>query len=335
MQNFNLAIIFLSAFLSSLIILSLLKKISSVLPLFRSKEEVTYLGGVGLFLSTIGVFLLYSLSLRVTLPFQLNNIFIFSFAILIVELLDDWREFSFQKKLLIQMIIILLYLLNGKKVQIYFLPHWINWVISFLWIVGITNAFNLLDIGDGLASGVGLIISFFLCLISLLCGDYLTFVFFLILTGALSSFYLFNFPPAKMYMGNSGSHLLGFLFATLTIYLDYATLKNASAIFVPLIILAFPVIDTFFTIFTRIKKGLSPFQKSEDHIFLRLIHSNFGYRKALTLIYFVVVVWSLSAIFLLKRSILFGGSIGFSILITFFVIFRALSKTTNLLGSKS
>lgn len=319
-----LLINFLFSFFLAFIFLTILKKLSLRFSVFKSKENIPLLGGVGIALSILLIFLLYHFRYNISFSHELINIFIFAYAILIIELFDDWHEFSLSKKVLIQIIIIALFLMNGKRVQIYFLSNWINYLISFLWIMGITNAFNHLDIKDSLCGGICLIISLFFSGASFLCGNYLLANLFLILSGALAAFCLFNLPPAKMYMGNSGSHFVGFLFASLSISLDYASLENAPALFTPLIILAFPIIDTFFLIFARLRKGLLPFKKSNDHISLRLISKGYSHKIILAMVYFVVLAWCGTGIFLLLgRLKIFGGFFVLAVLFTSYLIYKA------------
>lgn len=168
----------------------------------------------------------------------------------------------------------------------------------FIWIAAITNVFNLLDIKDGLCSGISFIVSIcFLCIL-VISSDYLSAFVLASLSGAVLSLLLLNFPPAKVYMGNSGSHVLGFLFAAFTIYGDYATLDNPLALFIPLVILAFPVIDTVFLIVVRMRKGIFPLRKSNDHLFMKLVASGWSFKKTLLYIYIINIFWAVSAVYL-------------------------------------
>ncbi|MBD3264393.1 MAG: hypothetical protein GF375_04745 [Candidatus Omnitrophica bacterium] len=293
---------FLAAFILSFLILALLQNSSKDWRHLKGRDKIPLLGGIGFGIALLLLFSIYVLSKKINLPQELITIFIFAYYILILELIDDWRELTLLQKSLLQIILISIFVFKGKSTQIYFLPPWLNYLVSFIWIMGITNAFNLIDIKDSFCAGVSLIISLFFAWISFICANPLLANFFLILAGTLASFYFFNLSPAKMYMGNSGSHFLGFIFASLSMYLDYATLNNVAALFTPLIILAFPIIDTSFVVFSRIQKGISPFKKSGDHLFLRLISNGFSHRKALLLIYFITFGWGLSAIFILLKK---------------------------------
>ena len=97
-------------------------------------------------------------------------------------------------------------------------------------------------------------------------------------------------------MGNSGSHFLGFLFAVLSMYGDYATKGNKFALLVPAFILFFPVIDTLFLIIVRLRKGIIPLKKSDDHMFLLLLSSGCSLKNALSRVYFVSFLWAVSGL---------------------------------------
>ncbi len=293
------SIIFLVSFVSGYILLNILKALPFKASVFKNKDNISILGGAGLVLSFMLGLLYFSLYNGDTFPFfELIPILVFSLIIFAAGLVDDFSEFSLFKKIFIQVAVIGAFLINGKLIQIHFLPYWVNYLISFLWIIGITNVFNLLDIGDGLCGGVSLIagLSFFAVLF--ITGNFLTAGLFAALCGALVSFLILNFPPAKIILGNSGSHFLGFLFAALSMHGDYADLSNPFSVFIPLAILAFPLIDTFHLIVVRVKKGIVPLRKSNDHIFLCLLSSGKKIKSALWGIYLVTFLWGISGVFL-------------------------------------
>ncbi|MDP8297237.1 MAG: MraY family glycosyltransferase [Candidatus Orphnella occulta] len=290
---------FLISFFSCCILLILLKRFSCRQSIFRNNDEASFIGGTGLLLSfALGSATLFFYK-NVYVSRELTHILLFAFFIFTTCLFDDFKEFSLFKKVLIQVIVVGLFLIKGKPIQIYCIPLWTNYIISFLWIVGITNIFNLLDIGDGFCAGVSLIacVAFFAVLF--IGGNIITAGLFAALCGSLSAFLIFNFPPAKIMLGNSGSHFLGFLFATLSMHGDYATLDNPLSVLIPLVILAFPMMDTLYLIVVRLKKGIFPFRKSEDHIFLNLLSSGKGMKPALFEIYLVTLLWGISGVLLI------------------------------------
>ncbi len=318
------AVTFALSFISGCILFTILKQYPSKAPVLNNDNRASILGGTGFLLSFFLGLLCFLFYARIPLPAEITYILLFSVIIFVTGLVDDFREFSLTKKVIVQVLIFSLFLLKAKPVQIYYLPMWGNYIISFLWIMGITNVFNLLDIGDGLCAGVSSIaaVSFFIALS--LSGNFITAGLFAGLSGALLSFLIFNFPKAKVVLGNSGSHFLGFLFAALSIHGDYATLENPFSVLIPLVILAFPIIDTLYIITARVKKGIIPIKKSRDHIFLRLISSGKKIRPVLFSVYFVTFLWGLSGVLLIGNiNILFLSVFLISVLLTIKLILSA------------
>ena len=311
----NYLYLFIFSFILGVLLNAILRIFSLKSNFFRSEKGIPYSGGLGIFLSFIVCYLLFNFINGIALPFHILWVIIFASVLLGIEFIDDWKDFSLSTRVIIQIIFISLFLFLGKRMQIYFIPSWLNYVLSFLWIMGITNAFNHLDISDGLCGGVSLIVGLSFLTVSLIKGDILLAGLFSSLCGVLLSFLLFNFPPAKILMGNSGSHLLGFLFATLSMYGDYATLENPFALTAPLLILAFPIIDTGYIIIMRLKKRMVPLRKSNDHIFLRLISLVPNTKNILLSIYTVCLLWGLSGIF-----IIFGFNLFFLAFITLAIL---------------
>jgi len=289
--------LFISSFILSLIFHILFLKLFKRLNISKNSGKFPFIGGLTFFLAFVIAYMAFSFINGTPLPAQLLWIISFSFLMLAVGVLDDIKDFSLKMRIFVQVLFITIFLFSAKRIQIFFLPPWMNFLFSFLWIMGITNAFNLIDIGDGLCAGVSLIISLSFSFVLIAKQDFLLASLFLSLCGALSAFFVFNFPPARVYMGNSGSHFLGFIFASLAMYGDYATLDNPIALTLPILILAFPIIDTLFLIVTRLRKGIVPLKKSDDHIYLRLLSSGWSGRRTLFGIYLVSSLWGLCGIF--------------------------------------
>ncbi|MFH1504485.1 MAG: MraY family glycosyltransferase [Candidatus Omnitrophota bacterium] len=314
----NLIFIFSCAFILAVFLTSFLRRFSLKHNLFIRKKGVPYIGGIGFSLAFILCLYLSFIIRGVILPFQFLWIIIFSFILLAIGFVDDLKEFSLKTKVAAQLAFIFLFLIFAKKIQIYFLPGWANYIVSFLWIAGITNAFNHLDVADGACGGISLIISLAFLVIFLKTASFLAFVF-AGLSGALFAFMFFNLPrlehrgrpKAKVFMGNSGSHFLGFLFAALSIYGDYAVLRSPWALLIPVLVLGLPIIDTLYLITARALKKVSPLRKSNDHIILKFLSQGYSQKKMLAGIYFIAVLWPLSGVFLLN-----GISAGFWILLS-------------------
>ncbi len=291
--------------------------------LLNKKDDTPQIGGVVFSFVFVLCFFGYVYLKGIALPFDLAWIFISALVLLLIEFFDDIKDFSLRTRIVVQLLFVIFFLWQGKRVQIYFLPEWANYLVSFLWIVGITNVFNLLDIKDGLCSGISFVVGLSFLSVLLISNDSVSAVALASLCGVVLAFLFFNFPKAKMYMGNSGSHVLGFLFASFSVYGDYATLANRLALLVPLIILAFPIIDTAFLIIARIKKGIVPIQKSNDHLFMKLVDSGWSFSKTLYYIYVVNVLWGLSAVYvILNKQYSSSVFLLISALATLFIVVR-------------
>ena len=218
--------------------------------------------------------------------------------IFLIGLWDDFREFNPFTKISFQSIIALLTIFLGIHTTIARIPFYLNYVITFLWILLITNSVNLLDIMDGLASGISIFPLLGMISVSYLTGNTLIFNSSFILLSIILSFLIFNFPPAKLFLGNSGSSFLGFLFSLLVIPLSFAPEGHEIALITPLLLLGLPIYDTFFLILERWKKGKPFHKKSEDHLALLLLRKGWTKKKVLFFMYSLSALLSICGILL-------------------------------------
>lgn len=183
---------------------------------------------------------------------------------------------------------------NDIQLHIIFIPDWANVLLTVLWIVGITNALNIIDIMDGLASGVAIIAAttfFFVAIpnlqpvILILCAG---------LIGATLGFWRHNFFPAKIYMGDSGAYLIGFTLATIAL-MEQFTANNKLALLTPILVLGIPIYDTFLVMALRIWGRKNPFHGSRDHFALRLEHLGIPRKYVVILIYHICVILGMTA----------------------------------------
>jgi UDP-GlcNAc:undecaprenyl-phosphate/decaprenyl-phosphate GlcNAc-1-phosphate transferase len=160
----------------------------------------------------------------------------------------------------------------------------IDAAITVIWIVGITNAFNLLDNMDGLSAGVAAVGAFFFFLIAALNGQFLVAALAIALAGCALGFLRHNFHPATIYMGDAGSLFLGFVLAVIGIKLTVPT-SPAIAAFVPILVLGVAIFDTTLVTLTRLRHRRSPFAGGRDHVSHRLVHVGITVPIAVGLIY--------------------------------------------------
>ena len=246
---------------------------------------------------------------------ELRGIFLSSSLIFIVGAVEDTRGLSARMRLAFQTIAVMVLIRSG--VELTFLPPtWWGitgeWVLTFLWIVGITNAFNFLDGLDGLAGGSAAINGFFLGTYAYATGQGSLAFLSLVLSAAALGFLPYNYQPhrrqgtADIFLGDSGSTFLGFTLASLAVMGDWAE-TSPKDIIVPVLILAVPIFDMILTTVMRIREGLvNNFTEwivytGRDHFHHRLLSLGIRKKEAVAIIILVNVCLGISA-FLLKGS---------------------------------
>lgn len=167
--------------------------------------------------------------------------------------------------------------------------------LTFLWIVGVTNAVNLIDGLDGLAAGVAGIAALTMGIVSLLQGQAVAALAEFILVAAIGGFIPYNFFPARTFMGDGGSNFLGFSLACLAVL---GTVKSTALImlFVPIVILGIPILDTFFAIIRRINNHTPIFRPDKDHLHHRLMAIGMSHRRSVVIIYLISGLFALVAV---------------------------------------
>ena len=178
---------------------------------------------------------------------------------------------------------------------------WLSVPLTILWIVGCTNAVNLIDGLDGLAVGVSAISSVTMLVVSLIVSEPIVSLLLAILTGACLGFMPYNLNPAKIFMGDVGSQLLGFVLSTVSI-LGLFKLQAIITFLVPLLALALPLADTTFAFFRRILHGQSPFHPDRGHLHHRLIDLGMSQKQAVALMYGISAVLGLTAVLIAGKN---------------------------------
>jgi len=253
----------------------------------KQQEPVPYMGGVIVYFSFIA-----PVGLLIPFSKELLGILFAGSILLIVGLFDDLKALTPQIKFLFQILATFILIKSGIFINLLFLPAWLNSVLSFIWIVSIINAVNIIDIMDGLSSSMGFIASIVIFIISYINNSNLITILSISLAGALLAFLKFNWSPAKIYLGDAGSMLIGMILGSLTIMIDY-TKCNDAGFLLALPILAIPVFDLVFVMILRVLKGKSPFLGSPDHFALRLKQKmRLSTAKTVRLIIFIQLIIS-------------------------------------------
>jgi UDP-GlcNAc:undecaprenyl-phosphate GlcNAc-1-phosphate transferase len=230
----------------------------------KQSQPVPYMGGVIVYFAFIS-----PLSLMFNFSQELLGILFASSILLLVGLFDDFKALTPGIKFLFQVLATYILLKSGIAIDLIYFPKWLDILLSFFWILTTINAFNIIDIMDGLAASVGALASLTVFLISFYSGDSLVAILSISLAASLLAFLKFNWSPARIYLGDAGSMILGLIIGSLTMMVSY-TRFNEFAFFSSLFILAVPLFDLAYVSVLRILKGKMPFWGSPDHFALRL-----------------------------------------------------------------
>lgn len=256
------------------------------------KHPTAILGGIGIYLAAIIASLVFGVIGRETL-----GLFIGATLLFAVGLVDDKFHIAPYTKLFFQIVAACIAIFFGIS---FGFSNNILLVIplTLLWIVGLTNSFNLLDNIDGLAAGIAVISSAMLFASSLILANNSVFgTFALILSGATLGFLPYNFNPAKIFMGDSGSMFLGYSLAIISISGTARQVSNLLAtILIPVFILSVPIFDTVFVMLIRKIKGRAIFEGGTDHTSHQLVALGLSPRKTVLVLYVISIAFGLIAI---------------------------------------
>jgi len=205
---------------------------------------------------------------------------------------DDRHELRAKQKFAGQVLIAAMVAAAGVRITL-FVPNLAFAVlVTVLWIVTLTNALNFMDNMNGLCAGLGLVASFCFGMKAALGGQYLVALLAFLCTGALSGFLPYNFPRATVFLGDAGSHLVGYLLGVLAILPHFHTPENPSALAVlnPLLILAVPLADLLWVVVLRWRAGRPVYVGDTNHLSHRLVRQGLSPTRA------VLVIWLLGAV---------------------------------------
>ena len=258
----------------------------------------------------LAIFFGFMLSVLVFLPLteQLRGMLLGASLIVVLGILDDIYALSAKLKFVVQIVAALIAVSQGNVITVLSNPNifsddpfWdlgiLSVPVTVLWIVGITNAVNLIDGLDGLACGVSTISSMTMLVIALVVAEADVAIIMAALAGACIGFLPYNLNPAKIFMGDTGSTFLGFVLAVVSIQglFKYAAIISFA---VPFLMLALPIFDTCFAIIRRVSKGQSPMSPDRSHIHHRLIDMGFSQKQAVAVLYVISAILGLSAVVL-------------------------------------
>ncbi|MCG2712718.1 MAG: undecaprenyl/decaprenyl-phosphate alpha-N-acetylglucosaminyl 1-phosphate transferase [Candidatus Omnitrophica bacterium] len=320
--------IFSFGLIASYLIVRILKKAALNMglvdkPDFKRKihtKPVPLLGGLGMYLAfTLSIVfhlaIIYRLRDSVILPqtistqllginsimTQLIAILTTTFLLVLLGMIDDIKPLSARTKLIFQIILAVIVFWSGIRVTFFTSNIVFSAIFTIIWIIGITNAFNLMDNMDGLSCGTAFISTFIFFLISSTTGQFFVSSILACFGGVMLGFLIFNFAPAKVFMGDAGSMFIGYTLSLLTIINTYyrpETALTPAPVIMPLLILAIPIFDMISVIYIRLKNRVSIFTADKNHISHRLVNLGMSHKQAVLFIYLVNFCIGLGALLL-------------------------------------
>jgi UDP-GlcNAc:undecaprenyl-phosphate GlcNAc-1-phosphate transferase len=252
----------------------------------KHEDLVPYLGGLAVFLS-----FLFTVGVLTNFGQETMGLLLSGSIVLMVGLLDDFGAMSATQKMLGQALAALVLIKSGTYIKLEFLPVWVAIPLTVFWILAVTNALNIIDILDGLASGVGVIAALSIAIANFMAGRNGVAFLCIVLAGSVLGFLRHNFYPAKIYLGDAGSLFIGFMLAALSMNAGY-TRANLLAVVSPVLILGIPLFDLSLVMWIRWHKGMPMMKGSPDHFALRLRRCKLSVRETALTTYVVGILLS-------------------------------------------
>jgi UDP-GlcNAc:undecaprenyl-phosphate GlcNAc-1-phosphate transferase len=285
------------------------------------KEPTPVFGGVAIY----GGFMATMLLLRMTTSFPTGTLYNLRALVLggslifALGLIDDLKRpegVDYKPKLVVQFLAATLLILFGLRMR-FIQPAYVAALVTMVWVVGVTNSFNIVDIMDGLSASQAAVAALAFLMISLPSEELYVNFASAALAGATLGFLPWNLSKKrKIFMGDSGSLLIGFLLAGISLGTRYSDVNDAG-VFAPLLILFVPAFDTFFVSLLRLNQGKSPFLGSRDHFALRL--EKMGFTRGRVVLMAAVAAGFMSFCAFLVTQLALGGAVSVYVLVALLV----------------
>lgn len=327
----NILMIILTTFIFSIVLVPICKKIAFHIgaidyPNKRrlNKVPMPTIGGIGVFLSFLLGYMIFGRA-----SIEMMSIIIASFIILITGLIDDIKPISAKYQIIGQSLAIFIVIFYGNITIdrftilgcnfIFQTPF--NYLVTYLFMLGIINAIDLSDGMDGLSSGISIIYFLTIIIIASILGLFgnIDTLIAILMIGSLLGFLVYNFPPAKIYIGDSGSNFVGLMVSVSALY--GFKLTTFTSLLIPLAILGSPIIDVFFSILRRSLKKENPFTTPDkEHLHHQLLKMKFSTKTSLLIIYLINLCFSAVSILYSLGKINYALILYFLLMIFFFII---------------
>ncbi len=295
--------------------------------------NIPRLGGIGItvsFFAAAITFLMQTKEIDLTnyIPILISAFIIFAFAIL-----DDLLNLPAIVKLIVQLVAVSIVTVKGYRFTQIFawhLPLALSYILTFCWILGVINAFNLIDGLDGLCGSLSITTITTLGILYTFTNNFESTICF-ILAASILGFLVFNWPPAKLFMGDDGSQFLGFMVATIPLY-SSSDIFEYNKFLIMLILTAFPVFDTIAAIWRRLRDKRPIMSPDRSHLHHKLLNIGYTKRQALRLIVFIQILLCTMVILSFFIGKLKGTAMlleGFIFMVIFFSVIHYTNRAIN------
>ena len=274
------------------------------------QNPVPLLGGAAIYLAFIVVLFLFGDRRYIH---EVIGIFIGASLMSLMGVVDDRWGLGSYVKLGGQLLAAGILIYSGVQVRVW--GGWLDIAITVIWVVGITNAMNLLDNMDGLSGGIAMIAAVFFTLLAALSDQSLVGSLAAALAGGCAGFLVYNWNPAHIFMGDTGSLFLGFLLAAVGIKLRFPSNSDTITWMIPVLVMGVPVFDTTLVFLSRLRRGKNPLTTpGKDHISHRLALLTGSRREAVLLCYLLAGALGLAAIFVTQATVVEATVVGVALL---------------------
>lgn len=310
------------------------------------KTFIPRMGGIGIivgFASGLAIAGLFMPSVFSQSPFNLGGIVISLLLIIGLGIYDDIHGIGSLGKLIVQVMAASIVISSGLQIDTIVFPFSapiplgvFSFPLTLLWLVGVTNAVNLLDGLDGLAVGVSAIVSATIFAIGIFSSDPLLVVVSLSLFFGCIGFLRYNFHPATVFMGDTGSLFLGFLLACLSLSVMQHAAADLSRIslLVAIVTLAVPIVDTSVAFFRRLNKGMHPLKPDKEHVHHRLMDLGLSHRQTVVSIYAVSLFNGVIALLLVMLDSMYASILLMIVTLSVYFSIRRLGYVEDMIAHK-
>jgi len=253
-------------------------------------RPIPKLGGIAVAMAFTLVFLTaVGISGEITAFQLLASVLLPALIVAGLGFIDDIRMLNPWIRLVAQTLLALLVWFTGTQIA-FFQLDWLDAIVTVLWIVGLTNAMNLLDNADGLAASTALVASLGTGIVAALYGQYFVAGLAFALAGTAAGFLWHNWAPATVYLGDAGAYFLGFLLAIVTLRLRPVGIALPWSALIPVLLVFVPILDTTFVVVRRVLARRHPFTPGRDHLSHELMTRGLSVRQAVTVLQLILIL---------------------------------------------